>query len=86
MKITKEEKQLYKLLDVINKIFGKTSDKTIILGNRHNLYFYTLGYCGVFMSQDNDDTQVNELHVMRHYDEQERLIICLSENGELFKS
>lgn len=32
-----------------------------------------------------DDTQVNELHVMRHYDEQERLIICLSENGELFK-
>lgn len=33
-----------------------------------------------------DDTQVNELHIVRHYDEQERLIICLSENGELFKS
>lgn len=32
-----------------------------------------------------DDTQVNELHIMRHFDEQERLIICLSENGELFK-
>ena len=31
-----------------------------------------------------DDTQVNEIHVIRHYDEQERLIICLSENGELF--
>lgn len=59
MKITKEEKQLYKLLDVVNKIFGKTSDKTIILGDRHNLYFYTLGYCGVFMSQDNDDTLVS---------------------------
>lgn len=31
-----------------------------------------------------DDTQVNELHVIRHFDEQERLIICLSEAGELF--
>lgn len=31
-----------------------------------------------------DDTQVNELHVIRHFDEQERLIICISENGELF--
>ena len=59
MKITKEEKQLYKLLDVINKIFGKTSDRTIILGNHHSLYFYTLGYCGVFMSKDNDDTLVD---------------------------
>lgn len=32
-----------------------------------------------------DDTQVNEIHVIRHWDEQERLVICLSENGELFK-
>ncbi len=32
-----------------------------------------------------DDTQVNEVHVIRHFDEKERLIICLSENGELFK-
>jgi len=32
-----------------------------------------------------DDTQVNEIHVIRHFDEEERLIICLSENGELFK-
>lgn len=32
-----------------------------------------------------DDTQVNEIHVIRHYDEHERLIICLSENGELFE-
>ena len=32
-----------------------------------------------------DDTQVNEVHVLRHFDEQERLVICLSENGELFK-
>ena len=33
-----------------------------------------------------DDTQVNELHIVRHYDEKERLVICLIENGELFKS
>lgn len=32
-----------------------------------------------------DDTQVNEIQVIRHFDEQERLIICLKENGELFE-
>lgn len=32
-----------------------------------------------------DDTQVNEVHVIRHFDEKERLIICLKENGELFE-
>ena len=28
MKITREEKQLYKFLDVVNKIFGKTDERT----------------------------------------------------------
>lgn len=32
-----------------------------------------------------DDTQVNEVHVLRHWSEEEKLVICLSENGELFK-
>lgn len=32
-----------------------------------------------------DDTQVNELQIVRHFDENERLIICLKENGELFE-
>lgn len=32
-----------------------------------------------------DDTQVNEIHVIRHWCEEEKLVICLSENGELFK-
>lgn len=33
-----------------------------------------------------DDTQVNEIHVLRHWCEEEKLVICLSENGELFRS
>ena len=32
----------------------------------------------------NDDTQVNELHIMRHYSDEEKLVICISENGDLF--
>lgn len=32
-----------------------------------------------------DDIQVNEIHVIRHWCEEEKLVICLSENGELFK-
>lgn len=59
MKITKEEKHLYKFLDVVNKIFGKTSNRTYLIGRRKNLYFYTLGYCGVFISKDNDETLVD---------------------------
>lgn len=59
MKITKEEKQLYKLLDVVNKIFGRTSDRTYIIGIGRNLYFYTLGYCGIFMSLDNDEALID---------------------------
>lgn len=59
MKITKEEKQLYKLLDVVNKIFGRTNDKTYIVGIGRALYFYTLGYCGMFMSLDNDETLID---------------------------
>ena len=31
-----------------------------------------------------DDTQVNEVHVERHFAEEEKLIICLTECGELF--
>lgn len=59
MKITREEKQLYKLLDVVNKIFGKTDERTTICGNNNSLYFHTLGYCGVFISKDNDETLVD---------------------------
>lgn len=59
MKITKEEKQLYKLLDVINKIFGRTSDRTYIIGDMSCLYFYTLGYCGLFKSYDNNETLID---------------------------
>ncbi len=54
MKITKDEKQLYKLLDVVSKIFGKTEDRTVICGDNNKLYFHTLGYCGVFVSKDDD--------------------------------
>ncbi|MBS5368323.1 MAG: RusA family crossover junction endodeoxyribonuclease [Coprobacillus cateniformis] len=32
-----------------------------------------------------DDTQVNEINVIRHWSEEDKLVICLSENGELFK-
>ena len=59
MKITREEKQLYKFLDVVNKIFGKTDERTTICGNNNSLYFLTLGYCGVFISKDNDETLVD---------------------------
>lgn len=59
MKITKEEKQLYKLLDVVNKIFGRTSDRTYIIGDMSCLYFYTLGYCGLFKSYDNNETLID---------------------------
>lgn len=73
MKITKEEKQLYKLLDVVNKIFGKTSDRTIICGDNSNLYFYTQGYCGVFISIDNDDTLVDAYDFENHFYELKQL-------------
>ena len=33
MKITREEKQLYKFLDCVNKIFGKTDEKNICCRN-----------------------------------------------------
>ena len=52
MKITKEEKSLYKFLDVVSKIFGRTSQKTYIIGQNEKLYFYTLGYCGCYTSKD----------------------------------
>jgi hypothetical protein len=54
MKITKDEKQLYKFLDIVNRIFGKTANRTYLIGRGDHLYFYTLGYCGVFKSQDDD--------------------------------
>lgn len=31
-----------------------------------------------------DDTQVNEVHVERHFNSEEKLIICLTECGDLF--
>lgn len=41
MKITREEKQLYKFLDCINKIFGKTDERTYIVG----MLFQTIFLC-----------------------------------------
>lgn len=73
MKITKEEKQLYKLLDVVNKIFGRTNDRTAIVGNLNKLYFYTLGYCGVFISKDNDETLVDAYDFATHHYELKQL-------------
>lgn len=59
MKIIKDEKELYKFLDIINKIFGKTTQRTILIGKGMELYFWTLEYCGVFIS-DVDDTELIE--------------------------
>lgn len=59
MKITREEKHLYKFLDVINKIFGRTTNKTYLIGSGNKLYFYTLGYCGVFISKDDEQQIIN---------------------------
>lgn len=59
MKITREEKQLYKFLDCINKIFGKTNDRTYVIGKHEKLYFYAPGYCGVFESIQNMDRLVD---------------------------
>lgn len=73
MKITKEEKQLYKLLDVVNKIFGKTSGRTIICGDNNNLYFYADGYCGVFISQYNDETLVDAYDFKTYFYELKQL-------------
>lgn len=73
MKITKEEKQLYKLLDVVNKIFGRTNDRTTIVGGLNKLYFYTLGYCGVFISKDNDETLIDAYDFATHHYELKQL-------------
>lgn len=51
MKITKEEKSLYRFLNVINMIFGRTTNRTYLIGFGRELYFYTLGYCGAFISK-----------------------------------
>ena len=59
MKITREEKQLYKFLDCINKIFGKTDERTYIVGMLSKLYFYAPGYCGVFESIENIDRLID---------------------------
>lgn len=32
-----------------------------------------------------DDTQVNVINVIRHFDEKEKLVICIRENGEVFQ-
>lgn len=60
MKITKEEKYLYKFLDIINKIFGRTSNRTYLIGRGDSLYFYTLGYCGVFVSKEDNQCILDE--------------------------
>lgn len=73
MKITKEEKQLYKLLDIVNKIFGRTNDRTTIVGGLNKLYFYTLGYCGVFISKDNDETLIDAYDFATHHYELKQL-------------
>ena len=73
MKITKEEKQLYELLDVVNKIFGRTNDRTAVVGNLNKLYFYTMGYCGVFISKDNDETLVEAYDFATHQYELKQL-------------
>ena len=73
MKITTEEKQLYKLLDVVNKIFGKSNDKTVILGNKNVLYFYTLGYCGMFKSMFNEETLIDAYDFGAHFYELKQL-------------
>ena len=52
MKITKEEKTLYKFLDIVSKIFGRSSQKTYLIGQADKLYFYTLGYCGCYTSKE----------------------------------
>ncbi len=69
MKITKEEKQLYKFLDVINKIFGRTTNKTYLIGYGSCLYFYTLGYCGLFSSKD-DNQYIIDAYDFGHKDYQ----------------
>lgn len=59
MKITREERQLYKFLDCVNKIFGKTDEKTYVAGLFDKLYFYAPGYCGVYESMENIDRLID---------------------------
>lgn len=60
MKITKDEKYLYKFLDIINKLFGRTCNRTYLIGRGACLYFYTLGYCGVFVSREDNQRILDE--------------------------
>lgn len=55
MKITKEEKSLYKFLSVVMNIFSKTTNRTMIVGRGSELYFYTIGYGGVFEYRNPDE-------------------------------
>lgn len=59
MKITKDERQLYRFLDCINKIFGKTDERTYVVGMIDKLYFYAPGYCGVYESLENIDRLID---------------------------
>lgn len=59
MKITREERQLYKFLDCVNKIFGKTDERTYVAGLLDKLYFYAPGYCGVYESLENIDRLID---------------------------
>lgn len=54
MKITKDEASLYKMLNIINAIFGKSKSRTEIVGSESELYFFTEDYCGLFASKDGD--------------------------------
>lgn len=55
MKITKEEKSLYKFLNVVMNIFSKTTNRTMIVGRGSKLYFYTMGYGGIFEYKNSDE-------------------------------
>lgn len=59
MKITREERQLYRFLDCVNKIFGKTEERTYVVGEINKLYFYAPGYCGVYESLENVDKLID---------------------------
>lgn len=60
MKITKDEKWLYKTLNIVNSIFGKTEGRTIIAGNGNELFFASPDYCGVFVSKESGTALINE--------------------------
>lgn len=55
MKITKEDKTLYKFLEIAMKIFGKSESRSLIIGKKNMLYFFTEGYGGKFVYKNPDE-------------------------------